>query len=233
MTLSLAQSAKPKTGHKEYWEWSVWLEGDNDELESVEQVDYRLHPTFPRPNRTSTSARTNFRIKSFGWGEFQIFANVRFKDGRTETLEHWLRLRTESRQAPTRDGTTKPSRVFLSYTAGDSKRAEAAKASLLQEGIEVKTAADSIGLGLPWRYALQEAINGVDAVVVIAPEHDSKAIDVDVETAKDLNRAVVEVNFYGRDSALGDFGSSTIQRIKIKEDSEIGLALSNMNFTDR
>lgn len=222
MSLSLRQSAKPKPGMKDYWEWAVWLDGPDEEIAEVESVDYRLHPTFPRPHRTSTSAQTRFRITSYGWGEFLLFSTVHFKDGRSETLEHWIHLRGSG------DGGTSsaksPSRIYLTYTAGDTGPAQEARASLMAQGIEVLTS-DDLASGVPWQVALSEMIGSADAVVVLAPEHESQAIAIDMQIARDLKITMLPVVLGGRSSHLpAEF--QTLQQIQLKDAAELGPAIT-------
>jgi transcription initiation factor IIF auxiliary subunit len=77
---------------EDWWRWSVELEGPKDELDAVECVVYRLHPTFPKPVRRVLDRATNFRLETAGWGGFTIYATVRFTDGREVSLEHELEL---------------------------------------------------------------------------------------------------------------------------------------------
>jgi len=75
------------------WEWEIYLTSDNsDELEKVESVKYILHPTFDRPVRTITDSRGGFRMKTIGWGTFEISAFVYLKSGEKLKLSHHLQL---------------------------------------------------------------------------------------------------------------------------------------------
>lgn len=225
MNLRLRQSAKPKTDRKDYWDWAVWLDGPEELLDEVERVDYRLHPTFPRPNRSSTSARNRFRISSYGWGEFLLYATVHFKDGRSVTLEHWLKLRDSERPsgAPVK-------RVYLSHTAGDKRRADVARTSLEAAGIEVRTS-DDLPSGVPWKMALSNVISSSDAVVVLAPEDESRAVETDIAIAQDLKRTVIPVVLGGRPSSLPTEMDS-IQQIQLKDPTELGDAIRGAGMED-
>jgi transcription initiation factor IIF auxiliary subunit len=76
----------------DWWNWSVWLEGSPAELDSVVDVEWRLHPTFPNPVRRVTNRKTNFRLDTGGWGVFPIHASVNLKGGGVEKLRHYLEL---------------------------------------------------------------------------------------------------------------------------------------------
>ena len=76
----------------DWWAWAVWLEGDEDALDQVEFVEWRLHPTFPNPVRRVTNRHTRFRLETGGWGVFPIVARVHMKDGSDLRLRHQLSL---------------------------------------------------------------------------------------------------------------------------------------------
>jgi transcription initiation factor IIF auxiliary subunit len=75
-----------------WWKWSVWLEGNEAELDRVASVTYVLHPTFNNPVRTITSRKDKFRLDSAGWGTFLIQASVKLMDEHVEHLKHDLQL---------------------------------------------------------------------------------------------------------------------------------------------
>ena len=61
---------------KERWEWSVWVDGPSEELDSIDHVTYILHSTFNDPVRTINDRSTNFRLTTSGWGTFTIGAKI-------------------------------------------------------------------------------------------------------------------------------------------------------------
>jgi transcription initiation factor IIF auxiliary subunit len=77
----------------DWWKWAVWLGGSDTELDNVLSVEYRLHPTFPNPVRTSDDRESKFLLKTQGWGVFPIHARVTMKDGQITQLKHQLVLR--------------------------------------------------------------------------------------------------------------------------------------------
>jgi len=77
---------------EDYWNWWIWLDGSDKELDRVASVTYTLHRTFPNPVRTVTDRASKFILKTAGWGVFRIRATVSFKDGDSEQLTHDLRL---------------------------------------------------------------------------------------------------------------------------------------------
>lgn len=74
------------------WNWSVWIVGKSEELDSIEYVQYTLHHTFPKPVRRVSDRSTQFRLRSAGWGIFTLFAKVVQKDGVEIPLIHELEL---------------------------------------------------------------------------------------------------------------------------------------------
>jgi transcription initiation factor IIF auxiliary subunit len=76
----------------DWWSWSVWLDGSEDELDKVAKVEYTLHPTFSKPVRTVENRGDRFKLSSEGWGGFLVYATVFNKDGSARHLQHQLRL---------------------------------------------------------------------------------------------------------------------------------------------
>jgi transcription initiation factor IIF auxiliary subunit len=91
MAYKLAQDFEYKG--KDWWEWWVWVEASDDELDKIKFVEYTLHPTFAKPVREISDRATKFLLKTAGWGIFTIYAKLAFKDGKTKSLEHDLILR--------------------------------------------------------------------------------------------------------------------------------------------
>lgn len=74
-----------------WYDWEVFLT-PKSALNNVNSVTYYLHKTFPNPIRMINKRKTGFKLKSRGWGEFQIKAVIEFKDGKKQTKYHWLEL---------------------------------------------------------------------------------------------------------------------------------------------
>jgi transcription initiation factor IIF auxiliary subunit len=76
----------------DWWEWSLWIEGDENDLNKVDYVIYRLHPTF-RPSVINIADRaTKFRLSTEGWGVFRIHVKVCLKNRDEVELKHDLML---------------------------------------------------------------------------------------------------------------------------------------------
>jgi transcription initiation factor IIF auxiliary subunit len=90
MALSIQQDTKyPGNGR---WQWSVWVEGEHEELNRIDHVVYILHSTFHNPVRRINDRSTKFRLDTSGWGTFTIHAKAVHQDGSEETLQHDLVL---------------------------------------------------------------------------------------------------------------------------------------------
>jgi len=90
MALSIQQDAQYLG--KNYWKWSVWLEGSPEELDDVDRVVYILDPTFRNPVREVEDRSTKFRLDTSSWGTFTIHAKAVHRDGRETRLDHNLEL---------------------------------------------------------------------------------------------------------------------------------------------
>jgi transcription initiation factor IIF auxiliary subunit len=74
------------------WQWSVWLTGSEEELDSVDHVMYILHPTFSKPVRQISDRATNFRLDTSGWGTFTLHLRIEHRDGHETSIDHDLSL---------------------------------------------------------------------------------------------------------------------------------------------
>lgn len=77
---------------KDWWNWSVWLEGREADLKEVQEVKWHLHPTF-NPSVVCRRDRSDgFRLESSGWGTFTLMAEITMSDGSTHLIRHELEL---------------------------------------------------------------------------------------------------------------------------------------------
>lgn len=81
-----------RRGKLDYYRWRVFVDEDSMVLNSIEEVVYQLHPTFPNPQRSSTNREDRFALETEGWGEFSIVADIRFRNADPETVTYWLDL---------------------------------------------------------------------------------------------------------------------------------------------
>lgn len=76
----------------DYWEWWVWIEASDADLDKISNVVYNLHYTFRNPVRKVDTRETKFKLKTSGWGVFTIYVRLNFKDESVLDLEHELEL---------------------------------------------------------------------------------------------------------------------------------------------
>lgn len=81
---------KPYKNGKEQYNIKIWIDGENEELDNIEHVEYFLHPTFKKPIKESNIRDNNFSISIWTWGMFQIKVTIFFKDGTTKILKYFL-----------------------------------------------------------------------------------------------------------------------------------------------
>jgi transcription initiation factor IIF auxiliary subunit len=72
---------------KNYWDWTVSLNGSLVDLADVRDVTYHLHPDFgPDPAVITGSPASGFAVTRTVWGTFPVSAVVRFNDNTTQQL---------------------------------------------------------------------------------------------------------------------------------------------------
>jgi DNA/RNA endonuclease G (NUC1) len=136
MDLSINQrSTQERAG---WWAWEIWLDGPDALLDQVDAVVYTLHPTFPNPRQRVTDRRSRFLLRSGGWGEFMIYAEVNMSDGRTVPLRHYLRLQ----EVATGSGRT----LFLTSAKEDENLADDLQDRLEKGGFEILRVPDSASI---------------------------------------------------------------------------------------
>ncbi len=75
------------------WDWSVWIDGSAEELDSIDHVMYILDWTFDHPVREVSDRATNFRLDDFTFGTFSFYAKIIHRDGHETVLTHELIVR--------------------------------------------------------------------------------------------------------------------------------------------
>jgi len=180
MTFTIAQEAAP-VDHA-HWRWSVWLDGPSAELDTVKDVLWKLHPSFSPPEMRVSTRKNGFRLKSSGWGEFEIQADVHLSNGAKVSLRHWLRFdptapkksrprsaKPEMEPASTTKVAPRQRTIFLSYTSADARLAGVLTEKLKREhDFNVFVDVD-IPSGEDLNKWVYEKISESDAVVVLLP----------------------------------------------------------------
>lgn len=138
MNLKVKQSVTPH--HEGWWNWSLWLEGPEEELDEIEYVEYILHPTFPNPVQKISDRSTNFRLNARGWGEFSIKVRVHtHDDDEVIVLDHWLELDeiAPAKSAERLSEKEEKRRLYLSSGVADIEFAYELKEALEHDGVDV------------------------------------------------------------------------------------------------
>ena len=202
MQIEIKQSSQqPKATSR--WKWSVWLEGPGGELDRIEWVEYELHSTFREPIRRVDDRSTGFRLEATGWGEFMLYATLYCVDKKTERLEHWLRLESDSSEsgAPSRGVEETPSvtrtkteqaTAFLSFGLADYDRAQHLTKALEERGVRVVSNA-TVQLGRDWRLQVQSMLDSADFGVALVSEQDNPRGDEEVEQLMRQKTPVIPV----------------------------------------
>jgi transcription initiation factor IIF auxiliary subunit len=87
-----------KINGKNYWDWSIRIDGSLTDLNDIQKVIYHLHPTFKNPNLEIFATPENgFVYTTRGWGTFPVGATVYFKDGTTKKFSHQLQFRDKEK----------------------------------------------------------------------------------------------------------------------------------------
>ena len=162
MSLVIDQSARAVG--EEHWDWSVWVDGPDAELDQVKSVEWILDPTFDPPTVLVDDRESKFKLDSSGWGGFEISALVMAKDGRQQHLKHWLQLAGIERGS--RALLDEGSAVFVSAGVADGKWEDAVREALARHGVDVFTASD-LPAGVPAETAIGSMLDQTNAVVGI------------------------------------------------------------------
>ncbi|MGZ8537100.1 MAG: pYEATS domain-containing protein [Flavisolibacter sp.] len=76
----------------DWWNWEIWIEGADSDLDSIDYVVYTLHSTFVKPVRQVSDRKSKFILKEEGWGTFTIYCKLFLKNNSTIQLQHDLIL---------------------------------------------------------------------------------------------------------------------------------------------
>lgn len=78
-------------GGKHHYYVRIYLNGSAAALDQVLFVRYTLHPTFRNRYRIGKNRSTNFDVKIWTYGYFDIQANIIMKNGSTQDLRGYVR----------------------------------------------------------------------------------------------------------------------------------------------
>jgi len=142
------QSSKLNTIKKNYYDWSIWIEGGTRDLSEIDAVEYLLHSTFKNRLREREDITDGFLLQSSGWGEFEIRISIHLKSGQIMYRTHWLTLGEDYTNGPENytdgveeeDDTLK--KIYISYSSPDIKKAIQVQDMLKDLGLEVVSGMD-------------------------------------------------------------------------------------------
>lgn len=178
-----------KTAYKgnDWWDWSVWIEGDDKELDQIEYVVYTLHPSFPQPIQKIIGRYTNFRLSASGWGGFMIFIEIKYKDQHVEKTSHWLTLSYPSgeKTATKEQASEKKSTLYISSGVADLHFARALRDELQYDGIPVVMLDDQIA-DLPFEVNLNSLLEEVTHAAIIISNRPSPWVSREIEVIKKI-----------------------------------------------
>jgi hypothetical protein len=107
------------------WEWTIFIRASDKILDSIQYVQYTLHPTFYDPiqkvYKTAVPAYP-FGLTRTGWGVFDVPVKVVFKDGSQQTLQYTLRFQDATSAPKCRDPFTVKERHFVHLDDKQVKR---------------------------------------------------------------------------------------------------------------
>jgi hypothetical protein len=175
---------------KDWWQWAVWLDGSSKELDKISYVVYTLHPTFPTPVRRVDNRKEKFRLDSAGWGEFEIYLDIVYKDGQTRKRKHWLKLEYAKpekravgmRQAAMESVSAKKPVLFLSSTVADADVAGIMRRALSKYDITVVPPEELLA-GVPLEKMVGEMISNADIAVFVISGRPSLWMNHEIEAA--------------------------------------------------
>jgi len=199
------------------WGWSVWVAGPDEQLDEIESVTYRLHPTFRNPTQRVTDRASNFKLKSSGWGEFSIRATVATKDGEKIQLERWLQL-GEDVAARGVGETPRAIKVFISHGLVDAPLVHELSEELSSQGIEIMRADRGALPGQPLEDALDMQLRAADAVLLVISDPPNSNVIAEGAHARKLDRLVLPIVV---DAADAPAPFNRIQRLKLDQERNI------------
>jgi transcription initiation factor IIF auxiliary subunit len=221
---------------EDWWRWSVWLEGAQSELDSVQYVIYTLHPTFPNRIRKIEDRSTKFRLDSSGWGGFRIRILVEFKNGEKSRMAHELELfypepNIKATKGHIRTKAAQISRVFVSSSAADSPAASIIKRVLQKQKITPKDLT-TVESQIPYHVSIEKAIRTSDALIAVRSDAPSSWVEREIAFAKNSGVPVIMVDTLHKEirvekpalTALSRKHSSAIDRLSVS----LGKSLKSM-----
>ncbi|MFH2112700.1 MAG: pYEATS domain-containing protein [Candidatus Bathyarchaeota archaeon] len=77
---------------RSWYRWRLFVAEPDSVLDTIESVEYLLHPTFPSPYQVTRNRDDRFALEGSGWGSFTVNVTVNYRDGDREEKEYFLDL---------------------------------------------------------------------------------------------------------------------------------------------
>jgi len=90
---------QPNENGRKHFHLGVWVEATDRELDEVEYVEYKLHPSFKNQFRKSSNRPNNFSVTFWTWGRFTIVVSIHLHSGETKIIDHNLEYSLPSDRA--------------------------------------------------------------------------------------------------------------------------------------
>ncbi len=181
---------------KDWWKWSVWVDGPDKELDQINFVEYTLHPTFPNLVRQKMDRDTKFRLESAGWGGFTIYLAVHLKSEEVLNLKHLLVLSypetSDGRKAAVRGEDPRKTTVYLVSGSADAPLADVLRNILIEQGLQILTSND-VPSGISFQRWLMKVLDQVDMAVAVISDRSSYWVLREVEYLKERGMTVIPV----------------------------------------
>lgn len=230
MNIELKQTSKYKGN--DWWQWAIWLEGADSELDMIDFVIYTLHPTFPTPIRTIADRKSKFRLDSAGWGEFEIYLDLVMKSGEHLFLKHWLKLKHPIPHPAFLKQMAKESllemapAVFISGSMADISIIQALRDTLAEHGLDVLSL-DNVQPGLPWEKSIQTMLQRAVAAVFVISEWSSPFAIKEIQAALDQKVGLIIPVLIGEKAKLPK-ELEHLKSIRLKDLSEFEAAVKQL-----
>jgi hypothetical protein len=188
MSIEIKQESRNKGNS--WWAWSVWLKGTKTELDRIEYVTYRLHPTFRVPIRTIRTRKNGFRLDSSGWGGFTIRLDMKYKTGKSVSRSHKLAFEKDNRKPVSSRGRTPV--VFVSSSAADTPYATAI-INALKSAQVIPRDSSALEPSASLQSSLRKSFQESDAAIAIISDVSSPWQDAELKLAKKLKVPICSI----------------------------------------
>ncbi|MCP4486089.1 MAG: hypothetical protein GY820_02030 [Gammaproteobacteria bacterium] len=76
---------------RKHFHLGVWVDAFERELDEIEYVEYKLHPSFRKQTRKSSNRPNDFSVTFWTWGMFNIEVSIYFHSGEMKKIDCHLK----------------------------------------------------------------------------------------------------------------------------------------------